>query len=386
MSTFTSSGFHPSGKQLDEARQSGGDKDASQALPMVRGWSSALEPTGQSCHEEESAEILRSFDMIFRVHQRSEELRGTLERIDRVLIGSRTVVGLVQRVIEIMQSEMDLVSVRFLFREDHPIGDAFYFEVPPGIGTIPQGLAESEHLFQCDPYVLDEPYGPLARSLFCEASSFVASAALASLRAEHEDLGLLCLGSDDPDRYCGGINTELIASLAEKITLGIKNAWDHECVDRRSLMGWTDGIYTESFFREYVRKEFYRSWRTQEVFSVMALSWQPLEECPSSVEGEVMSLVQSQIRSADIIAEGDTVKLWLLLPETDTDGARCAAERLQVALQASFGDRLRSGIGITAFSREAAVVSMLMGHARTALGEALEDDGRGIVVKAIRLD
>jgi uncharacterized protein YigA (DUF484 family) len=386
MSTFTSSGFPPPGQPRDEASQTGGERDSSERLPMVPGWSNSLQEAGVSCYDDENAEILRSFDMLFRVHQRSEELRGTLEKIDRVLIISRTVVGLVHRVIEIMQTEMDLISVRFLFREDHPIGDAFYFEVPPGIGTIPQALDEHEQLFQSDPYVLDEPYGPLARCLFGDASAFVASAAVASLRVEHEHLGLICLGSDDPDRYCGGINTDLIATLAEKMALGIKNAWDHECVDRRSLMGWTDGAYTESFFREYVRKEFYRSWRRHSVFAVMALSWRQTQDCPSSFHGDVMSLVQSQVRASDVVAEGETVKLWLLLPETGMDGARCAAERIKLALHGSFGDRLRSAIGITEFSRDAAVMSMLMNHARLALNEATDGEGDGIVTKAITLE
>ena len=42
---------------------------------------------------EEDCRLIRSFDMIFQLHQRSEEIRSRLDHIDRLLLKSRTVSG-----------------------------------------------------------------------------------------------------------------------------------------------------------------------------------------------------------------------------------------------------------------------------------------------------
>lgn len=384
MSAVHYSGFQSSYGTQNKTTPQHGAQETDQALPMVRSWSSTISSFSQDVTEQHD-DILRSFDMVFQVHQRSEEIRNTLQRIDRVLLSSRTVVGLIERVIEIMENNMDLVAVRFLFRNDHPLGEAFAFEQPRGIGMLPLDTSTPESLLLSEPFVLDEPHGGLARTLFGDATHSVASAVVAPLRVGQDSLGLMGLGSDNPDRYYEGVPTDLIASMAEKIALGIQNAWEHESVDRRSLMGWTAGIYTETFFHEYLRKEFSRSWRSHAVFSLMALSWQEREGSPSSLDGDIMALVQSYTRSSDVLAEGETVKLWLLLPNTDTEGARSAAERLYTAIMEVFGDSLNVGIGISAFSREATVVSLLVNHARWALEEAWQGDKGSIVVRPVKL-
>ncbi len=198
--------------------------------------------------EEKDCRLIKSFDMIFQLHQRSEEIRSHLENIDGLLLKSRTLAGLAQRLTDALESEFDLKAARILLRHDHPIAEVLKWAAPRGIGIIPPRFIEHESLFPCGPFVLDDPNGDLSCNLFGEAAPLLASAVAANLCVDGEELGLLCLGSDDPDRYCGGMNTELIASLADKITLGIQNAWDHECRAHESLMGCTDGIYTSPFF------------------------------------------------------------------------------------------------------------------------------------------
>jgi uncharacterized protein YigA (DUF484 family) len=341
--------------------------------------------TNEFLNEADNAQLLRSFDMIFQLHQRSEAIRRTLGQIDRILLTSRTVAGLVERVACILEKDLDLTAVRVLFREDHPMVSAFDFDTPKNMGIIPQPLMENESLFQGEPYVLDYPAGDLGYSLFGDGAAQVASAAVANLCTDTEDLGLLCLGSSDPHRYCGGMNMELIASLAEKVSLGLQNTWDHEIRARQALVGEIEGIYTEAFLKEYLRKEFHRSWRTFRPFCLMALSWGFSYAVGAERVHDLMSLVKSNVRGADLVAEGEAVDLWVLLPDTDPDGARTAAERIVRLAGDGASTALRVYVGITAFNRDAVTPNKLLSQARQALADAMERSDGTIATQPVAL-
>jgi uncharacterized protein YigA (DUF484 family) len=328
---------------------------------------------------EEDCRLIRSFDMIFQLHQRSEEIRSRLDHIDRLLLKSRTLEGLVQRLITALEGEFDLTAARILFRQDHPVAEIFKWAAPIGTGITPPGFIERESLLPSGPFVLDDPNGDLSRSLFGDATPLLRSAVAANLCVDGIELGLLCLGSDDPNRYCGGMNTDLIASLADKIALGIQNAWDHESRVRKSLVGRVEGIYCESFFREYLAKEFHRSWRSRNVFSLMALSW---TSCPTNRTFDaVAEQIRAQLRSSEVVAEDDSARLWILLPDTDVDEASAVAERLSRSVVDEFDQAVMLHFGITAFSKEATSVPTLLNRAQAALTEAVESGSSGVVVK-----
>jgi uncharacterized protein YigA (DUF484 family) len=329
--------------------------------------------------KEEDSRLIRSFNMIFQLHQRSEEIRTHLDHIDRLLLKSRTLAGLVERLIDALESEFDLTAARILFRQDHPVAELFKWAAPRGTGIAPPGFIERESPFPSGPFVLDDPNGDLSRSFFGEAAPLLSSAVAANLCVDGNELGLLCLGSDDPNRYCGGMNTDLIASLADKIALGIQNAWDHESRARESLVGCVEGIYCESFFREYLAKEFHRSWRSRNVFSLMALSWSS-SPTDRSFE-EIAEHIRAQLRSSDLAAENDSACLWILLPETDVNGASLVAERLSRVVVAEFDQEVMLDIGITTFSSEATSVHTMVNRARAALAQAVETRSSSMVVK-----
>jgi uncharacterized protein YigA (DUF484 family) len=332
--------------------------------------------------DDQNDQLLKSFDMIFRLHQRSEEIRAHLERIDHILLNSRSVEALADSVVSDLETEFDLAAVRFLFKEDNPIASLFRRHPSYGVGIISEDFLDDEGLFRSDPFVLDDPAGDFARHLFGDSASLIASAAVAPLCHEDEELGLLCLGSDDPCRYCGGMNTDLIASMASKISLGILNAWAHQNSVRRALVTGIEWVYTEPFFNEYLEKEFNRAWRNRTTFSLLALSWKPAyhDASPYS-DGEVMELFQAHLRSSDLAAQGASVKLWVLLPDTGSTDAEIVGKRLtDVCMQYVNGD-LTLHIGITEFSHSAPLCSTLLQLARSALEEAQQSEADQMVIK-----
>ncbi len=336
--------------------------------------------------ESDDSNLLRSFEMIFQLHQRTEEIRAHLDKIDRVLLESRTVACLTERIIQTLKSEFDVSAPRILFREDHPIASFFQWAAPTGASTIPDRYVCSEDLFADDPYILDDPSGELAQMLFEEDVAHINSALVATLGCNGQELGLLCLGSKDPGRYHAGMNTDLISSLAEKTSLGIFNAWDHETSVRNALMAGVEGVYSQAFFLECLQKEFNGAWRNRSVFSLMAVSWKSsLPDADEPVE-EISDSFLKNLRSADIIATGDVVPIWFLLPHTDMEAARCVADRLTDVFTERYQGRAGIRFGITEFSREAAVMPMLLKQAQAALSEAEKDDDNCIVAKRISLE
>lgn len=337
-----------------------------------------------SFEASEASTLLRSFDMIFQLHQRSEELHALFERIDTILLKSRTVAALMDSVTRVLRREFDLVAVRILLRDDHPISSIARRTDCSGVGFIPGDLLEHETLIGSDPFVLDNPHGDLCFSLFADSAHQVASAVIATLSIADNDLGLLCLGSDDPHRYCGAMNTQLIATLVDKISLGIMNAWDHESKVTDALSP-VDGVYTSLFFHEFLHKEFNRAWRSQTPFCLLALCWTCLPDGETPSRYEMAELVSRNLRSADLVAVSDTVKLWVLLPDTHMARGQSVARRICRLYREYFDDRSAVHIGLTQFSRNATVPAMLLNHARQALDHAMLSDNHSIVVKVVPL-
>lgn len=333
--------------------------------------------------DEDNEALLRSFDMIFELHQRSEEIRRSLDRIDKLLLTSRTVVGLVETLTETLRSDMDLIAARILFMDDHAVARAF--EGQEAGHVISRSFSENESLFHGEPYILNDPSGDLGELLFGDEAHLVASAAVANLCTGTEEMGLLCLGSEDPHRYCGGMNTELIAALADKIALGLRNAWDHETRVRKALMAEVDGVYSEAFLKEYLTKEFHRSWRTYRTFSLIAVAWGFSYAMESPATPELVSLIKSNLRSADVLAEGETVNLWVLLPDTNLEGARTAAARVVQCVGEHSGSSAQLYAGVTAFSRDAVTMHKLMHQAKIALAQAMEADNDRVIAMPIAL-
>jgi uncharacterized protein YigA (DUF484 family) len=321
--------------------------------------------------------------MIFELQQRSEETRYLLEIIDHALLTSRSPSRLTTQLVTILEEQFDLAAAQILFRPDHPVATAFLWTSPSGVGIIPNELLDAEDIFSEDPFILDDPSGHLAHTLFGERAILLCSATVANLSCDGQALGLLCLGSQDPDRYRGGMRTDLIATLAEKISLGILNAWDHEKRVRDAMVTSVEGLYTEPFFLEFLQKKFDLSWRTQAALSLMALSWRTNPGRADPALEEVARLLIRNLRSSDVAAIGSSVKLWILLPHTSMKQAHVVAERLFDLADRTFKGELVLAAGITAFSRCAPVPWTLLDRARTALAQALTDDNPRIVAQPL---
>lgn len=330
--------------------------------------------------------LMRSFEMIFHLHQRSEEVRFHLHQIDQILLQSRTVAGLIERITQTLQSDFDISVAKIILREDHPIAAIFQWAAPNGGSSMPPQFFENQTLHSAVPIIIDDPSSELPNSLFEKAPVTINSAAVARLMYKDNELGLLCLGSKDPSRYNEHMNTDLIASLAEKVALGLLNAWDHETSIRRALMTSVEGVYSHAFFLEFLQKEFNAAWRNRSVFALMAVSWKSRASVWTIIDGEILELFVRNLRSADLTAPGDVVPLWVLLPHTDMESAQRAAARLMEIVNERYAERVSLHFGITEFCREAAVMPMLLKQASLALAESEQAEETTIVAQRLSLE
>jgi len=329
-------------------------------------------PSADSLVEEGYARLLHSFDTIVRLHERAEQIRCQLGLIDTILFKARTVSGLVESLIPSLQESLDLVAVRLFVREGNPIASALRLHMPLGVEIVLDDFMKDGGQQGPDLFVLDDPAGDLAGMLFGDAAPLIASAAVAHLGRREDNLGILCLGSNDPARYCASMNTDLVAELAHKVSLGLYNAWDHESAVVRAIDGHTPDVYSDPFFQAYLSKEFARAWRNHSCFCLMAISVESRDEDPTSSEAFLVTLLKNALRSSDLVARGQPGQFWALLPETGTEEARCAAQR--ILLESSNLSRGNTVLrfGIAEFSRNAPTQSALIREALCALKEATD--------------
>ncbi|MEJ2716009.1 MAG: hypothetical protein P8182_02555, partial [Deltaproteobacteria bacterium] len=135
--------------------------------------------------------------------------------------------------------------------------------------------------------------------------------------------------------------------------------------------------------REFLQREFDRAWRYRKNFSLMAISWKFKPSASSRSIDELAAFLKGNIRASDLATQGDGMVLWVLLPETDISGASTVSERLIAKARDRFCDEVSLHIGVTEFSRGAAVANRLVREVRIALEEAEEDDSDRIVIKII---
>jgi uncharacterized protein YigA (DUF484 family) len=354
------------------------------AGPTDRQASFCVDDASNFLDEMDDSGLLRSFDKVFQFHQRSEELRNHLDKIDGILLTSRTTSELVERLINALQAEMDLTAARFLFRQDNPIASLVRRAQSDSVAVVPNSVFEDERFTQANPFILDYPSDSLGISLFGESWNKVCSAAVANLDTQTEKIGALCLGSRDRNHYRTDRNTNLLASLAEKIAAGLINARDHETSASRAIFDGPDRVHSEGFFQEYLQKEFYRAWRGESSFALMAVASKPVCGAESTSLEQVSEVVAQNIRSADLLSRSGSNDLWILLPATALHGARTVAERLIDAIDTHFHSAVVLHIGIAGFSQDTTVITLLMDQARNALEHAALNETHQIEVQTIQ--
>lgn len=154
---------------------------------------------------------------------------------------------------------------------------------------------------------------------------------LLALRVEGKTLAVVRL-ADRLDGHSFGPDEQI---SAEKIcgfgATALRNALRFRALERRSLRDPETHAYTLAYFEDAVRNEIQKATRFGHRFSILRIDF----DQPSGNEtghehfAGMAEIVQSALRSTDLLASRDAVSYSVLLPQTDALGAGILAQRIR---------------------------------------------------------
>jgi diguanylate cyclase (GGDEF)-like protein len=213
----------------------------------------------------------------------------------------------------------------------------------------------------------------------------------AGLPASGRLLGVLALydrlGADDFDD--GDLVT--LRTFAGQAAVAVENVLLHQEAERLSLTDPLTGLWNYRYLQVSLHREIERSVRFDRPLSVLAIDLDHFKQvndthghpAGDAVLSEVARRLEAQVREVDLVFRQGGEEFVLLLPETDVEGARHAAERICRALRDTpvrlsaddpqFGELVASitaSVGVAVYPDHGATGAEVMEAADDALYQA----------------
>ncbi|HKE99688.1 MAG TPA: diguanylate cyclase [Actinomycetes bacterium] len=191
------------------------------------------------------------------------------------------------------------------------------------------------------------------------------------LRSRGTVLGVLSVYDRVPGGLFGEEDAAALAAFAGQAAVGIDNVRLHEEARRLSLTDEMTGIWNYRYFQLRIDQEIERARRFGRTLSLLLLDVDHFKRANDRhghqqgdhILRELAVRVAGSIRDVDTFARYGGEEFVLILPETDLEGGRAAAEKLRERIGASpFGGAGGSPVGITV----SVGVACYPAHARTA--------------------
>lgn len=266
-----------------------------------------------------------------RLMEENLDFMGVLSLFERAmaLFGSLSVEPVASRIAEALCLETRAQS-GVLWVDHEGQGERFEISGVQGLSRIEE---EPETLVWED-FVAHEGAGlESARSLQVgvDPETGQGGALLLALRIDGKTLGILRL-SDKLDGHSFSKGDQL---SAEKFcsfgATALRNALRFRALERRSLRDPETKAYTQAYFEDAVRNEIQKATRFGHRFSILRIDF---DEPSGGAQGheafaDMAEVVESALRSTDLLASRDAVSYSVLLPQTDALGAGILAQRIR---------------------------------------------------------
>jgi putative two-component system response regulator len=162
--------------------------------------------------------------------------------------------------------------------------------------------------------------------------------------------------------------------------------WSGADVSGQGLTDPGTGLFERPLFLLELDREFLRSQRSGDPFTVAFLELGGLEELlsaatdsgPSGALAAVGSILRSSVREVDLACRCAHNLFALLLLKTSAELAQVAGERIRQAIERRFGDSLRVSVGMVSFPVDAADRHALLSRGLEALERAKADPGNPV--------
>ena len=268
-------------------------------------------------------------------------------------------------------------------RPERPLGEGFtHWIVEAKRPLMLTDLRQEKDSLPCSPVVLD----PEVRAILA-----------APLPVEHgnEAIGVLCVQSPRIGAY-GVEHVSVLTTVAQQAAVAIDNARNYQLATVDQLTH----LYLRDFFKRKLQEEQARAQRYGSGFAVVMVDldrFKQINDRLGHLAGDrylqkVGAVVRDTMRAADIPCRWGGEEFSVLLPETDRDGARSIAERLQArigGLRTMIGDAVVQttvSVGIAIYPQDTVDGSLdyLLERADRAL-YAAKQAGRDRIVVADEL-
>ena len=181
--------------------------------------------------------------------------------------------------------------------------------------------------------------------------------------------------------------------LLEMLGLQAAAALEHLLLYRSAITDPLTGLFSHRYFQQQVNQEIRRATRLDGSTCVVLLdldNFKPLNDTCGHEAGnryleKLAETLREALRDSDVIARFGGDEFELLLPETDGDGGRLAAEKVRTAIEEirfPEGPPVTASLGVAAFPHNAADAQELFLHADEALYRAKGEGRNRTVVSA----
>ncbi len=284
-----------------------------------------------------------------RLMEENLEFMGVLSLFERAvgLFSSLAVEPLAERLVEGLCLETRAQSAVVWVAEELGATD---FELAGARGLIrvdeePPTIEWSQRIAEVCPALAEE------RSALVEADERAGRgpSLYVALRFGGEPIGLVMLA----DKVDAEAFTEADRAMAEKYcdfgATALRNALRFRALERRSLRDPDTRAYTQAYFEDVVRNEIQKANRFGHRFSILRLEVDAHavrrarrgraagEEADRRQLEALAHVIDSALRSTDLLASSGTRGYSILLPQTDALGAGILAQRIRAAIAAEEG-------------------------------------------------
>jgi two-component system, cell cycle response regulator len=178
--------------------------------------------------------------------------------------------------------------------------------------------------------------------LFPPQTQTIRSHACLPMLRNDELVGILNLGSYDPQRFMPGSGTEFLERLASIVAICLDNCANHQRVKQLGLTDPLTKVNNRRYFDQRLGEEATRVQRHQQPLSCMFLDvdfFKRINDTQGHQAGDrvlqqVAQLIGKQLRHSDILSRYGGEEFVVLLPSTPIEDCREIAERIRQGIAA----------------------------------------------------
>lgn len=272
----------------------------------------------------------------------NEKKLQRLDQLERRLISTRSLSGLIQILLQEYRCACDLDAVTLVLADpEYEIARLLEGEKRGSAETPGLVLLEKLHSDAIKTYLGafdDERSG----AIFDPWPSGCLSMVLLPLLRQGELIGSLNLGSCKAERFAADSSTDFLERLSAIFSICLENALNHE---RLKLVGLTDpltGVNNRRYFESRCQDEIAHARRHSQPLACMFLDVDRFKRINDSLGHQagdevlcnVARMIKLQLRSNDVIARYGGEEFVVLLPQTTASQVCDIAERIRSTIAA----------------------------------------------------